>query len=342
MPPFNTLSQRAQALRLRQVAINALRQYDLHLRDVHLLGQYTNTLFRARTVEGVSYLVRVCKPGWRTDDDLRSEGMWLQALRQERGAAQEAAIGAPAPVFARSGAFVVEATAAGVPEPRRCTVTGWLPGVSLEKRLTDENLVKMGALFARLHEFALGFQPPAGFTTRKMDSIYARGEADVLFSEAYYPAFTPSSRGVYERTRRVVEDAYARLFEEPGLRVIHNDLWHGNMHLYRGRLHPLDFEDTLWGYPVHDIAMALQDLMRALPAADFKRLRACFQAGYESLCPWPETAPAQIDTFRAGRMLWVTNYVALHEQEYLANHIQWNARVFEHFLDAGEISLEYA
>ncbi len=336
MPVLESLSQRAQALRLRQVALDALRQYNLNIRDVRLVGHYTNTLFRARTVEGVSYLVRVCQPGWRTDEDLRSEGMWLQAL------SREAEIGAPAPVYSRGGSYLVEAGGKGVPGSRRCTVTSWLPGVSLEKRMTEENLYKMGVLFTRLHEQALRFAPPPGFTTRRMDRIFARGEADVLFGDPYRYAFTPRSREIYERTRRVVEQGYESLFREPGIRVIHNDLWHGNIHVYRGRLHPLDFEDTLWGYPVHDIAMALQDLMRETPPGNFQPLRTCFRAGYESRSPWPETAPGQVDTFRAGRMIWVTNYVALYEQEYLARHIAWNARVFEHFLNSGEVSLEYA
>lgn len=336
MTVFETLSQRAQAFRLRRVALNALRQYDLNIRDVRLVGQFTNTLFRARTVGGASYLVRVCKPGWRTDEDLRSEGMWLQAL------SREAEIDAPVPVYSRSGSYLVEAEGKGVPGPRRCTVTSWLPGVSLERHMSEENLYQMGVLFTRLHEQALRFNPPPGFTTRRMDKIFARGEADVLYGDPYRYAFTPRSREVYERTRRVVEGAYESLFREPGMRVIHNDLWHGNIHILRGRLYPLDFEDTLWGYPVHDIAMALQDLMRESSPGVFERLRACFRAGYESRGPWPESRPGQIDIFRAGRMIWVTNYVALYEQEYLARHIAWNAGVFEHFLDSGEVSLRYA
>ena len=39
------------------------------------------------------------------------------------------------------------------------------------------------------------------------------------------------------------------------LRVIHCDLWHENVKLHRGRLRPFDFEDTVWGYRLHDLAM---------------------------------------------------------------------------------------
>ena len=121
-----------------------------------------------------------------------------------------------------------------------------------------------------------------------------------------------------------MDTAYARLYADPaGLRVIHHDLHHENIKIYRRRLHPLDFEDTAWGYPVQDIAMALQDLWLEVGAGAYEPLLAAFRRGYESLSsPWPEQYPGQIDTFRAGRMLWVANYVARFERPHLAGFIE--------------------
>ena len=131
-----------------------------------------------------------------------------------------------------------------------------------------------------------------------------------------------------------MDTAYARLYADPaGLRVIHHDLHHENIKIYRRRLHPLDFEDTAWGYPVQDIAMALQDLWLEVGAGAYEPLLAAFRRGYESLSsPWPEQYPGQIDTFRAGRMLWVANYVARFERPHLAGFIEQVAQRFEKFL----------
>jgi len=60
-------------------------------------------------------------------------------------------------------------------------------------------------------------------------------------------------------------------------------------------------------------------------------------AGYESLSLWPEQYAGQIDTLRAGRMLWVSNYVALNEREYLADFVERVAERFEFFLASGQI-----
>ncbi len=67
--------------------------------------------------------------------------------------------------------------------------------------------------------------------------------------------------------------------------------------------------------------MALHDLWVEVSAEVYEPLLAAFRRGYECLSPWPEQYPGQIDTFRAGRMLWVTNYVARVERPYLEGFI---------------------
>jgi Ser/Thr protein kinase RdoA (MazF antagonist) len=307
------------------------------------LAVCTNTLYRVRatgsTGAEAAYVLRVCTPGWRTLTDLQSEAMWLEALAQHpavgSGVGQDADIGAPVPVAARGGEFLVEASADGVPGPRHCLLMSWLPGPLLASSLTPANLLKMGTLFSRLHAHGAQFVPPEGFTERRMDREYARGEQDVLFQCS--EGFTPRTREVLDRAWREVSRAFKRLYAEPGLQVIHNDLHHENIKLYRGRLLPFDFEDTVWGYPVQDIAMALQDLMMDVPTEAYDPLLAAFRQGYEAQSLWPERYAGQIDTFRVGRMFWVANYVARYQRKHLREHVDWTARMFEGYLDTGRL-----
>jgi Ser/Thr protein kinase RdoA (MazF antagonist) len=324
----------AWASGLRALALNALDQYDIDVANLRLEGVYTNTLFRVRPAAGHPCVLRVCRPGWRTATDLRSEALWLQALCRDTD------IGAPEPLPARDGTLVVQASAPGVPEPRHCLLMTWIPGPLLATALSEANLFQMGVLFARLHAHGAAFVPAPGFTERRMDRVYARGEPDVLFDDASRDAFTPHTRTVLERTWHLVHAAFARLYSDrSGLQVIHHDLHHENIKLDRGRLRPFDFEDTAWGYPVQDIAMAMQDLMIAVDAAQYEPLLRAFRAGYESRAAWPEQVEGQIDTFRAGRLFWVANYVARYQRQYLRDHLDWTARLLEPFLDTGKIRI---
>jgi Ser/Thr protein kinase RdoA (MazF antagonist) len=333
MKRYSELTQRGKARRLREVAFSALAHYDLEISGLELVGMFTNVLFRVRTVGGQSYVLRWCTPGWRTDTDIRSEISWLQAL------AESDDIGAPVPLLSRDGEQLVKVgPQPGVPGSNRCVVMSWIPGTPLGRHLSAANLKRMGSLFAMLHAHGAAFVPPPGFTERRMISYIARDEPDVLFSEANSYAFTAHSCEVLTQTRMVVAQAFADLYaDRGGLCVIHNDLWHDNIMLYRGRLHPFDFEDTIWGYPVQDIAMSLQDLMTDVPPDKYEPYAAAFREGYESLAAWPEQYEGQIDVFRAGRLLWVANYIAGHERQYLQKHLVLLTRQLDVFLETGRI-----
>jgi Ser/Thr protein kinase RdoA (MazF antagonist) len=326
--PFESLTARGRTRRLRQLAVAALQHYDLQIAAVQVLGMFTNALFRVRTSTGAAHVLRLCAPGWRTETDIRSEITWLNAL------AAQTDIGAPRSIPARDGEFLIEASVPGA--SARCVLMSWIPGRRLGQHLTPANLEKMGQLFARMHAFSATFTPPPGFTTRKMDRILARDEPEALWSDpAAWEGVDPAARTVIEQVQQRVDEAYVRLYASPGLRVIHHDLWHDNIHLHKGRLYPLDFEDTVWGYPVQDIAMALQDLMDDTPPDAFEPLQAAFRRGYESRLPWPEAYSGEVDLFRSGRMLWVTNWVAHHQREHLKKHLAWLAKQFEPFLATG-------
>jgi Ser/Thr protein kinase RdoA (MazF antagonist) len=329
---FDDLTERGKARRLRAVALAALDHYDLEVDRVALLAMETNALFRVRTAEGRSYVIRLATPGWRTDEDLRAQVAWLGAL------ARDTDVGAPVPVLPAGGDAFVGVSTAGVPGPTRCMVLSWVPGTPLGQRLSAANLAKMGALFARLHAHGLAFDPPAGFTTRRMSSYLARGEKRVLFSAEAEDAFTPESRRVFDAVRARVDAAFAGRYADPqGLRVIHNDLWHDNIKVHRGRLRPLDFEDTIWGYPVQDIAMAFLDLLTDVTPEAYETYTAAFRRGYAALAPWPERYPGEIDDFGAGRVLWIANYVSRYQREHLGGYLTRTTPFLRRFLDTGRL-----
>jgi Ser/Thr protein kinase RdoA (MazF antagonist) len=223
--------------------------------------------------------------------------------------------------------------------PHRCMLMSWIPGVPLGKRLTPANLEYMGMLHARMHAYSATFEPPEGFTTRKLSSYLARDEPEVLFSESCADAFAGESLQILTEVREYVQAGLEELYADPtGLRVIHHDLWHDNIKLDRhhkndcGGLRPLDFEDTVWGYPVQDLAAAIQDLRDELPPESIKPAVAAFQRGYERLAEWPESIPGEIEWLRAGRALWVANYVARFQRPYLESHLKWLTPLMERFL----------
>lgn len=319
---------------LNTMAHTALEHYDFAVSELSFMGEYTNTLFQVNTTNNEKYALRICTPDWRTVRDIQSEIMWLQAL------ADYTDIGAPKPIASKNGECLVQVSESNGNIDYKCLLMSWIPGSLLEEDLSESNLYLMGQLFARLHQHTSTFTPSENFTNRKMNNIYARGEENVLFSPVSQFAFSANALDIYQRVMEKITEAFAELYRnDEGLQVIHNDLHHENIKIDNGVLRPFDFEDTIWGYAVQDIAMALQDLMMDVKPEQFDVLQVAFRQGYESLREWSEVYEGQIDTFRIGRMIWVTNYVARYHRQHLENHINQSLKIFTRFLDTGALRL---
>jgi Ser/Thr protein kinase RdoA (MazF antagonist) len=254
--------------------------------------------------------------------------MWLGALARDTDI--------PVPCIQRTpaGEAVVFPQAAGVPTYRHALLMSWLPGVLLGKRLTTKNVTKMGELFGKLHRHGANWQPPEGFTTRRLDQFLSRGEPNALFAEDSLAVFDTQTESLLRQMSEHVAQTYAAL-DPADLRVIHCDLWHDNIKVYRGQLYPFDFEDTIWGFRLHDIAMALLDLYEDVGnPEEYARLLAAFRSGYEALLPWPE---GEMELLMFGRMLWKTNWIARFWPEGLAKTAAFHANLYDHYHKTGEL-----
>ena len=302
MKDFTQLTSRGRALRLRRMALVALQRYELNVERVRLLSDDLNGIFRVDTSDGQKLVLRVCLPeAGHSLPEIRSEMMWLEALSREPD------LGVPEPLANRDGALVTTVEVAGVPQARHCVVFGWMPGPDLADRLTLENVQKMGELSARLHAHAMTFDAPREFSIKTADSVFPFGDEVVLFDKVHRDLVPPARRELFRRTAKHVEAALGALYANwQGFRVLHYDLHHWNVKVFRGKLYALDFEDLMWGYPVQDIAITFyywQD------HAQFGELREAFKCGYTEYGEWPEQVRGQIDTFIAGRGLDLANFV---------------------------------
>ncbi len=337
MKSYNDLSAAGRLRRLRDLAVAALAHYELKSPEITYHGFDTNLLYRVTTASGVRFMLRLAAPGWRTFEDLRSEALWLNAL------GCDTAVPAPSIVPTRSGEYVLPICQPGIPKIWNVSLMSWVPGRLLGHYLTERNLEKMGGLFAGLHHHGASWIPPAGFTTRRFDHWLSRGEENLIADggeSSALPRQTDSvsrlpsrPRDLLDRMQRHVEAAYAAI-DRSDLRVIHCDLWHDNIKLYRGMLHPLDFEDTVWGFRAHDIAMGMLDLLEATDEARYSELLAAFRRGYEADLAWPDD---RIEPFQIGRLLWKINWVARHEPQWLENMVERHVPVFEHYELTGRV-----
>jgi Ser/Thr protein kinase RdoA (MazF antagonist) len=292
---FDDLTTRGQIRRLRELALEALDQYDLEVGRCSFVARAFNTVFRVDTTNGATYALRVA-PSLRihADECEVAEAAWLAALRHDAGLA------APQVIPARDGSVVVWVSAAGVPDARSCVLFEWVRGRPLRERLNPDLVRKAGALTAVVHRHGVGYasEPSAGVLIADR----------VLYFRA--PPRLEELRAAYGS---LVDEAVARaqlaldeLWRNPphAAHLLHGDVQPSNVMVSGAEVVLIDFQDLIWGFEVQDVTIALMALEHY---GDSGSLGDAFRSGYESARPWPDADPETLAALRAARHLNILN-----------------------------------
>lgn len=305
MKPFNEASHRAQVLRLRKLAEAALAHYDIEVDAFSTLLHLENTTFRV--VAGEEYVLRINRPNHRTEAQIRSEAMWLTAIRADTD------LVVPEPVRNREGSFVTVAGARGVPEERCCVLFKRVEGQFYRDRLSPVALERVGRFTAKLHDHAQTFDPPQSFSRHNVEfgDEEQPGEMVRIINKGLVDGaaiIAPHDLATFTLARHFLQEAIDKIGrDERVFGLIHADLHHGN-YLFQGQeVHAIDFDDCGWGHFLYDLAVT-QWYLQARP--DYQALRQAHLQGYSSIRPLDEEQLSQMSTFSAARTLLMGLYMA--------------------------------
>lgn len=321
MTESRRLTWRGFQRKQRPIALQMLAQHGIRPDRLRLISSSTNFIYRV-TAGRVRYVLRLAFPGWRSVDDAHAETAWLEALSRDTDI--------PVPRILRTK----DDQAVAQRDGRHAVLMDNIPGILLGKKLTEPNLRKMGALFAKLHLHAADWQLPPEIPQKTFRRFLSRGEPELVLTDESLGEGIPHE---FDRIRRMaahVNESYAAL-DPSDLRVIHCDLWHDNIKLHRGTLRPFDFEDTIVGFRLHDIAMAMLDLAEETDTDTYySRLLPAFREGYENLLSWPD---GSLETLQMGRVLWRLNWVGRHQRSTFADAARFNTALFDRFEKTGRL-----
>jgi Ser/Thr protein kinase RdoA (MazF antagonist) len=280
----------------------ALPHYDLSGSKVEFIRQSFNTVFRVEGKDGNPYAFRLHRFNARGVAEMRSEFIWLEALRRAGG------VLAAEPVTNNYGDFITEVLALEGSEPQYCTVLRWHPGSTLTVGAPDEHYMMMGELMARLHHHASDYMPAPGFVRPRRDRDYPRECVEsIRRSSARLPGeVLLALDAVADR----IEQTMVMIGESPeDFGLIHGDLHGENVLFHDGTIRAIDFDGCVWGYYLYDLAVALFHLPRGrvLP----------FLQGYRSHRDWSPSRWRAVESFYALRILDQLAYHFSTEQAHV-------------------------
>ena len=286
---------------VQALAAQALERWDLEVSAVMPIKVRENAVFRVLLAGGGRAVVRVHRHGYHSDAALRSEFAWVRAL----GAS---GIAVPEIIRSRSGRDFELVEAPGVAGVRQVDVFRWIDGRQLgsvgagiggDAATIAEQYRTIGALMARMHNQAVGWQPPAGFVRHAWDAAGLVGEAPLWGRFWELASLTPSQRtllaAVRERGARDLA-AYGAAPDRYGL--IHADLVPENILIDGHNMRVIDFDDAGYGWFLFDIATSLYFVTAE---RSYATARAALLQGYRSARALAEKDADRLAAFLAVR-----------------------------------------
>jgi Ser/Thr protein kinase RdoA (MazF antagonist) len=316
---FNALPPQQRLGRLEQLARVALARWNLDAAPLALLKYRENAVFKVMDPgSGERFVLRVHRPGYHSDAELRSELQWTAALITD-------GIAAPAAVPTRAGESFVTVRHESVPEPRQCDLLRWIDGAIIGSIEGDHvasadevrsNHFLAGRLAGLIHNHGERWPRPPGFTRPSMDFEGLIGSRGYLGPYGACTLLSADQVALLDRARNSIAGALAA-FGQTSDRygLTHGDFLPENLLREGDSLSIIDFDDCGFGWHVMDIATSLLFL---LGEPHYDDALAGFVGGYREVRPLPDEHLEMLPVFLLTRAMTYVGWCGSRPEEQLA------------------------
>jgi Ser/Thr protein kinase RdoA (MazF antagonist) len=303
MKAYDKLTFRGKILRLRKLCIKALEDYPIDVARVRYLTTESTTMYRVDATDGQKYVIRLYSEADSSLAENQTEMYWLAALSQDTD------LRVVQPVARKDGEYITFVSMEGIPNEKRCALYKWVPGVPLEEHVNTKTYHQLGTIMAELHNHAETLQLPHQIQPKRWDkTFYFPGEKAVYNTPEFSHLYTSAQIKTLDRAVAFIDPFLADVYKQDATPfVIHGDLHYWNVHIHRGLLYVLDFEDMVMGFAEQDIAISLYYLRNE---THFPELAEAFETGYATKREWPHLPEHDLHLLWLARMVNFANYAA--------------------------------
>lgn len=283
-----------------------------------LLCLSENATYAVEAGHGQRFVLRIHRPGYHSRAAIASELAWLAALHGS-------GIEVPRPLAGADGDCIQRASLPGH-AAHWVVLFEWIDGAEPHPQ---QNLLasfeRLGAINARLHRHARGWQRPAGFERLSWDHASMLGAHGHWGDWRQAPHVQPGQWALVEHTVAAIGEqlaGYGQGAERFGL--IHADLRLANLLVDGAHTRVIDFDDCGFGWYLHDLASALSFHEHH---ADAPRWVASWLEGYSRTASLSQQDLAILPTLILQRRLQLLAWTGSHANTTTARQLgpEWVA-----------------
>jgi len=298
------------------LANDALSLWDLpESVSARLINVSENATYLVEAPCGHKSILRVHRENYHSRRAIACELAWLDAL----GSAK--VVTTPGYYTGKDGSPIQEARTTGLADPRFLVLFHFVEGTAPdESGDMTEGYEELGAIAAKCHLHAIGWEKPAPFERLTWDIDAVFGDTPTWGNWCDAPEVTDDVKEVLENVEATIRariDSYGKAPERYNL--IHADMRLANLLVDDSGTRLIDFDDCGHGWLMYDFAAAISFI------EDDPRIPDCKTAwlkGYQSVRPLSESDLREIDTFvmlrRMALLAWIGSHIEAPEPQELA------------------------
>jgi Ser/Thr protein kinase RdoA (MazF antagonist) len=255
---FFDITPEEQVARLAAAGHDMLQAWNIPDASLAVIKHRENAVFKVEK-DGFRAALRMHRHGYHSDDELRSELQWMQAL-------SAAGIKVPEVIPAASGDLFINYEAAGLPGTLQVDLFEWIDGEqlgSVEEGVSDVAEVErtfgvLGELAAQVHNQAVSWTLPDGFARHAWDADGLAGDRPFWGRFWEIENATDAERALLYRMRERLHRDLAALAKSPdSYSMIHADFASENIMVDGGDVRLIDFDDAGFGWHLFELVTAL-------------------------------------------------------------------------------------
>ena len=254
------ITQASDARQLEQLALSALASWNVEDVQLDLIKHRENAVYKVTLPDGTRRALRVHRANYHTDDELRSELLWMQALN-------EYGVSTPDIIAASDGSLFVRASANSSQVTRQCDMLAWVDGAPLGSieggSETDPSLLidsyrTVGRVMAKLHNHSSEWLLPDGFARHAWDIDGIAGRNPFWGRYWELEALTPAQADLLQAAAEIAKHRLGQFGQgSDRYGLIHADFLPENLLVDNADIKLIDFDDAGFGWHLFDIATSV-------------------------------------------------------------------------------------
>jgi Ser/Thr protein kinase RdoA (MazF antagonist) len=278
----------------------------MKVKSIEFLTEETNTYFKVTTEDDIPYALKIYHEGSSTYEDNKAEIYFINRLK---------GVHTPHAALNKSGEGITLVENEKEDSPIRMALYSWLDGTDHYGKESPETFRKLGRQAALIHQQTACWELPKEIKIKKWDKVfYYTGEEAVYMKDDYRHIVDEKDCAMLDKLVPILDQKLSVFYSRQNPQLLHGDLNPWNVKFKNGEIRIFDFEDSLLGYPVHELSIILY-FYRHAEGLNYEELKNALLEGYQSIDPKAEFSNAALELLILARELTFMNYSLLFDDE---------------------------